>query len=278
MARRLITLPSFEGQSASQTATLRLPVGLRYFELLLELDANTWSSYGTADVRILVNGKVQRVHTVNELVRTANINSSSHLYADTATVILPIFFGLPWQRNEVGEDLFAWGTSNLRSLTLEIDLPSTWKTAGHATKIEARAWVDDAQANIGGILKARRYFRSAAGAGVIQIQDLPRIDNISRVHFFSANVTKVVCKADQLEIFNAGKTANNELLKSLGLRNDAAVFSVCFDATQRYQHQLPMFVGPEGQQRQVQDLLFEVTTDAAIASLPVLVETFGTPD
>lgn len=192
--RRLVRLPDPSNVVAGQRAIQLLPVGSRkYLKVIFEYKAGA-DNQATIEaalkgLRVLVNGRPQRESTVAQM----NVMNAYRGRAfQTGRVIM--YFGDPGARTWQGEELLGWGTFNLSTLSIEIDVDA----AAVAPTLKAYAEIEDSNEPLGAIMKWRRNNLDVSAAGVKSYRDLtvdPR-EAYSRIHIFSANATDVQLKAD----------------------------------------------------------------------------------
>lgn len=274
-ARRTITLPSFNSVAAGARATVALPVGARKYQtLILQYKDGTPNQAAIeadlTNLRLLLNGKVQWELSV---ARLNLLNASNGLAFVAGHILIPL--SAPWARTVPGEELFGWGTANVSNFSLEIDI------AGTAVAPVLAGWseIEDVVEPIGAIVKRRVYSsKTASGAGVMQITDLPRRDAFSRIHLFTVQATRVKVVADAVEFFDLTRAAAGILYAKQKIVAPANTFTVAFDATQQVTDLLPMTRNVPGLGVvPVQDFRLDVTM-AAGATFDVLAETVGQPD
>lgn len=152
MANKFITpLPPVIGVTASAVATLDIPVGPRYHVIWLDVSGKTRSSAVPTlsdvlgDIKVKVNGRVQRIHSATEInaiqsnfgqdysVNYATAAAPNALlgfvqsagtlatYAAPTTALtanttayrfrVPIFLAEPWRKQYVATDAMAWPTT-----------------------------------------------------------------------------------------------------------------------------------------------------------------------
>ena len=237
MLKRIRQLPTASGVAASSTATFDLPLGIRYHAVYLLLgNAGTpvWNN-GTdvTEIRIKVDGRVQRRMTPAELDAINLINGTKYGLQATDTII-PIFFSEDWLRTIGGENALAWGTGGIASLQIEIDLgaPATPTLSG-------RALVDDqtVAAEGGSIVpfplgKIERWSKGnfdVTQTGDVHQTNLPKRGDYRGIHAFSANVAAVEVKVDNFTILDATKAFSDAVQVSRGKTPIAGRFDILFD-------------------------------------------------
>jgi hypothetical protein len=305
--KRISQLPSFNGVGAGQTATLDLPVGPRYHVLWLRAD-NTAHGAITAiidEIRIKVNGKVQRTMSASELNALNALNnaptgtlgtaasaeySSYQISSDDS--FIPIFMAEPFRGRQLGSqfmsDALAWATGDIASLQLEVDLNAT--NAGVA--LSAYAEVDNAIVTVDGlqkslpmgqIVKWERHIIPYSGNGVVNWDKLPKSrGSILGVHFFrdgtnGGRVSDCQVLADNYEWRNVDEYENAMVLKSRGMTPTVQGAT----SGQRYDLVFDYDEGGSGLVvAQVQSLQLNLTIagSSAAGSITAISQTLGRPD
>ncbi len=272
MSRRIVKLPAFAGVAISSRATLLLPVGARkYHRIIIQYkaaaDNQATIEAALTNLRLLVNGRVQREATVAQI----NVMRS---YRGRAFVTGFVFVDLSEAaaRTLQGEELYGWGTNNLSTLTLELDITG----AAVAPALTAWAEIEDSVEGLGGILKWRKNTFIVAGAGVLAIRDLPRDprEAYSRFHAFSAVATDVQLKADNDVIIETiSRTAlsahyTNRPQQTV-MQANVLTLDVC--ASTQLTDFLPML---RSDGRVVQDMPLEITLSGA-STFDLISEVYG---
>lgn len=215
---RKALLPTFNSIPASTvagTAIVDLPIGLRYHSIWLELggvdagNANAGIAFGTAfgDIRVKINGKVQRTHSATELNVINAINGTPYAAKTKGTLFnyrtyLPIFFAEPWRKDIREQQMPAWNVNGVRSFQIEVDV-----LAGVTTPVIA-GWYEyePATGTLGTISKVIRHTFPAVGTQA-DFNTLDRQDFIQAIHLFKPTDTKCVTKVRL--------TANNNTVQDL---------------------------------------------------------------
>lgn len=256
-------MPSFEGVAAGATATLRLPIGLSYHQLLIAYAGVTLAQL--LEIRIIGNGKTIQRYTSG--TRLDALNQFAGRAA--ANGILTVDFTRFGLRTRQGEELTVLGTGvpskdgsvELSTLTMEIDIAG----AASAPVLSCVAVQSDPQP-LGLIRHVREFGYSPAASGEFEVADIPKGHLFDRVHFISSSVTALRIQRDNYTVFDRTK-AQNSLIQSDGVRvPTAGIFT--FD---------PSEIGNGGEPMEtasVFDLRF-VATMSASGSLPVVVESIA---
>jgi Viral coat protein P2 N-terminal domain len=274
MPTRLIkTMPNFNGVAANQTATADLPVGkLKYHQLRIRHTAGAGvdavqatMEANIAAVRLKVNGKVQRTFTSRQLI---DINTYRGIGFDPG--YLPMIFSQPWARTSQVEDALGWGTGDVDSFQVEVDI-----AAGAVTPtLSASALVSLSSEPMGPIVKWRAFNVPVTAVGVVNVL-LPKNDAYMAIHADSANVTDVEVIVDGERYFDRIRKADlTEYYSQTGLTQQADWFNIDFAPTGRGEHALPMFAA---QNKAVRDFRVDFTLGAAV-TFPLITETLGLRD
>lgn len=276
MPRDFVETNSFNAVGAGQTATVDLPVGGVTYHAL-QLNYSTTNAGGATkanmekeikEIRLNVDGKVQRRFSAAELFAINAFNSRA-----VKNGLLTVFFSEPWRRGVVGEDSLAWGTADLQTFQVEVDIAAI----ARAPTLSAKAYVERVGREMGPIVKWRRHNIPAAATGVHNWTTAPRQDAYYRVHAFSSDIADVEVTVDQREVFSATRNQINALYEDLKLAPQAKIFHVAFDPTQRVSDALTMFVGDGANARPISELRFDFNMTAAKA-FDVITETLGPRD
>jgi hypothetical protein len=191
--------PTFSGIAAGQTAVCDLDLGSRYHVFWLVLGNNAIAANELAnlagEIRVKINGKVQRTHTAVELnaINTINgepyVTAGSPAYAEKTSGTsgqadyrhyLPIFFAEPWRKGNLEAQAKAWNAVGINSLQIEVDV-----VAGLAAPIVSGFYEYDAPTNnqIGLIQKWIRQTFPAVGTQQ-DFNTIDRRDFIEAIHLF----------------------------------------------------------------------------------------------
>jgi hypothetical protein len=192
-------LPTFSGVAAGQTAVCDLDLGKRYHIAWLTLGNNAVAANTLADlvdeIRVKVNGKVQRTHTAVELNAINAINGAPYVSASGSAYgektsgtagqadyrhYLPIFFAEPWRKGNLEAQARALNAVGVDSFQIEVDV-----VAGLAAPIVEGFYEFDAPVTkeIGLIQKWIRQTFPAVGTQQ-DFNTIDRRDWIEAIHLF----------------------------------------------------------------------------------------------
>lgn len=272
MPRQKIELPSFNSVAAGQTATVSVPTGPRYHVIFLKYKSNANQATIEADLnrlRVKIDGKSQRVATLEQLNKINALNGYSFKPG-----LIPIFFSEPWRRNVVAEDALAWGTSDVSSFQIEVDI----KKGVVAPTLEAFAVIDEVKAQLQNIIKWRSQNISINQTGKNTVSTLPRIrgDIYQRMHCFEqagGDIAGIEVNLDRKEVYTQTDQENDAVLAMRKMTPQDDVFHVIFDETQRIEDGLPL----KTDKGEIQDFSVEWTM-AVANSFTLLTEVRGAPD
>lgn len=282
MPRQLVTLPSFQGVGAGQTATLDLPVGdLVYHEIRIEYDTSTTGGATQANmeteiskIRLKVNGVTQQEYSAEELFDINALNGKPVNEDGAAGNLssIPIFLGWPEARSAQGEDSLAWGMSDVSTFQIEIDVANN---SSQTPTLSARAVVErGVKRAMGPIRKVKRFTQGVSATGVVTNTGLPRNDDYYAIYAWSSDVDDAVVKVDGAEIWTADRNAAGWLLEDHGWTDVSAVFPIIFNFTRRVADSVKMR-DSEGRARKEFRVDFNMS---AATAFTFLTETVGLRD
>lgn len=208
MAKKIIPSASLDRVSSGNTAVLKLDTGPTYEKIrfaitsvLGGLDANDIES-----IKVVINGTTRIEYT--SLQRLIDLNSFYGRSVDTVSpnlidVVLP-FFGSQFDNLADGLTLGV-GTQGLESVNIEIKIAAG---APADIAIAADLLIDTVPQPLGAFLAVRSYGVSSSVTGDVQVRDLPKGGALyTALHLFKSDISKVVLKANQVEVINAKKSA-----------------------------------------------------------------------
>lgn len=285
--KRFLPLPSPSTITTGATAVVQIPVGPRYHMIQVSFDnkASTLAAAEFSEMRLKINGKVQRVFTYAEL-QALNIRNGAQfgiIEASGGIGVFNIYLAEPWRKSNVTQDLLAWGTGNVDSFQLEIDL-----TAGQQLDaLRCLALVDNSIVNldgravqqpIGDIVKWFRTIVPAPATTVdINFGSLNNRDNFQMITFADASsyIASYKVIVDNFVVREATKKENDAMLTAYGMTPIATALDIVFDADDIINNYLPM-VGSNGQR--VQDFRIQLTTTTALTSSSCIYQVLGPPE
>lgn len=232
--RSVLKMPSPQGAAAGQTATINIPVGWTYHQLMIYMEegdtaANTpvavadWGS-NINEIRVLINGDAKIRVTAADLVKL------HQFYAlPLVAGVLPITFSKPHRRTIAGEDATAWGTLGLQSVTLEIEIAAgidldaltVYGVVSDGTQPDA-------------IYTLRRYNKNIGATGEIDISEIRRGPYaIHAIHIASAAIDNIEVEADQVKVLEQTPAIANAYYQQTGRAIQSGWTHIDFGVTDR---------------------------------------------
>jgi len=225
---------------AAHTITIDIPVGPRYHQIairahpgsgkkLIHVDSTRDGLLG--EMRLKVNGKVQRVFTAAELNSLNVLNGANYAckggLTDDTEAELTIYFAEPWRENVETEDGLAWATGDVDTFQLEIDIKEyTSGTYTGLTKPTCKAVVDNTFVKVGdkmvdapmGAIVKVFSFQAPSASGWNDYMQLPKRDLYQSIHLVDyANHVEFEVKVDNNIIRQDTKAGNEAKLASHGM-------------------------------------------------------------
>lgn len=239
MSRMVKKMPSFNTVTAGETATCNLPVGLTYDAILLNV-----ATAGTAlteaqmrsfidEVRIVVDGDVKITASGAELL---DINKNNKVKITDG--VFPIIFSDPNARTPNGESDMAWGTADVSTFSVEVDLNSSWTSPTLKAKAE-----QSAPTPLGLHKTLRRFGRVAGGTGVIEEANLPRGGyGLVALHYTTANIGNVEVEINNKIVHESDAEDRAFLQEKNGYAPQAGVTHIRMLNTRRVSDSVPLNV------------------------------------
>lgn len=242
MTRPITKMPTVLGVGAGQTASVDMPCGLTYFELLIrcqatisatantDLAAADWSTV-FGDMRILVNGDAKLTMGADFAVARAQY------HGDTLEAgVLPIKFYAPWMLTEVDQNASAFKTANISTFSLEMDVKS-----GQSIQLLEVYARQGGAANWGHHLEIHRYAKQVGVTGTTQITDLPRGQwGLTGLHLNSSAVTRTQVFRNQTKAFDMDPNIASAVFTEGGRVPQAGWTHIDFCADNILRDALPM--------------------------------------
>jgi hypothetical protein len=172
---------------AASTATIELPIGQRYHSLHLVIKDVTAVAVDTvmaliSQIRVKVNGRVQRTVSGDELEDLNALNGAGYGARDNGDlVVAAIYFAEPWRKDARDQDALAWPTrwqgGAFESFQVEIDFTA----ANNAVNVQAFAIVDNfVPASSPQICKWLRQTFASSGTS-LEITTIDRRDFLTQI-------------------------------------------------------------------------------------------------
>lgn len=218
MGRMHISTNSFNSVGAGQRATLDLPVGKwKYHQIRPVYGTATAGGANRTNVEaevsrlaLAVNGKEQVVFSAAQLLRLHEFRGRSF-----HTGHVPLFLAQPWLATPPGQDALGWGTADVQTLQLTIDI------AAGATSPTLKALVvaEERREEMRAISKIRRITLPVTATGTNIFTSLPRDANIAAIWLFptaTADINEARVLVDQKEVFRATTAEMQAFLEDAG--------------------------------------------------------------
>lgn len=289
MSLRNQLLPTFRAIATGQTATCILELGKRYHVIWLELSDSVGTTLASGnligEIRLLVNGKVQRRMTGIELNALNSLNGTAYAlktFGNPGTAAyrtyLPIWLAEPWRKNPADVSNPAWNASGIDSLSIEVDLKSGLTSPNVTGFYE---W-DNPVGNLGAIAKWIRQTFGAVGTSQ-DIDTLTKRDFIQQISLFATSdghyVNKVRLTAGGVQMRDLlDYKENQSILMGRELLPDSSNtprFDVVFDYDDPINGALPTNIGGA----QISELTLHIEYDAAAnGSQVAIIQRAGAPE
>lgn len=200
MAKKLIPLPSVSRVAPSSVAFIEVPIGVTYENINLVMTGTGLAATMVDNIKLIGNG--QELMTFLNLQQLIDLNNFHGRATDTAADWCIHFKNDDYL--QLDEKLMqGLGTLGLQTLVLEISLNATWPANG---TIVAYANIDTKSEPLGAFNRIRQTVLNAPAAGEIEFDKLIRGGAIyNQIHFFKADITKVVLEADSVKVIDASK-------------------------------------------------------------------------
>ena len=295
-------LPTANSVASGKTATIDLPIGIKYHSVGLTIGydgsnasketAGTAANQVVNDIRVLINGKLQRLHSLKQLnaINIANgsqyaIRTSGSMGSSGYREYIKIFLSEPWRKDIRQQAMGAWNMNpaDVRSFQVQVD----FATITSPVLSGYYEFEELGDARLGGILKWIRQTFPAVGSSVeaATIQR-PVGDFLQALQFFATSDGKYV---NQLKLTVNGAQVQEEIdyltqrarLFGWDLNPDTNAYSTTNYLSPRFD--LPFDVDDPIAQairlELVRELTFKATLDsAASGTLDVMVGRIGAPD
>jgi|SRR5579883_164801 len=272
--RSAVVLPNFNGVAPGQTASVSIPVGgVTYHKIALVYNCTNAGNGNQAnteahltEIRVLLNGKIQRRFSAKDL-DSINAFYGRGFIANGTAGQLDIFFSEPWRRTVQSEDVLAWGTADVGTFQIQVDIAA----AATGPSLSATAEVEYISRPNGVIAKWRKFNQVVSATGHNINNNLPKIAGeayqaIHCVPTASTDITDVTVTVDNVIRFQLTEATANNLYTHYGnLTPQTALFSIVFDRTLRVSDALAMSYTQNGKAtgQVVQDFRVDFNMNAA---------------
>lgn len=213
-------LQEITGVAAGQTASIRLPLGSTYHQVLLEYSGVTLAQM--TEIRAMINGSPQIVLPSGTLADV--VNQYEGRAAASGTLVLDLErYGLATKANR---ELTALGTGHpkdpnpIRTAFIEVDIDA----AAAAPALTAKARMSGTR--VSGLVKhVRKFILNPSAAGDFEWSNLPLIGALNKLHFSGTGINSIKASLDNFEVFNR-TAAENNLIQTDGIRVPQSNFFV----------------------------------------------------
>jgi len=211
-------MPAFNGVAVSSTATLNMPISGAYHAIQLLMGGTTFDETHISEIRLRGDGRELMVFSGADLDTMQQFDG----LAGATAALLYLDFERSNLLTKNGRELTAIGTNYpqvldknaadynptpFSTLQMEVDIAGT----AVAPTLSAKA-LQSGPAPLGMLRKRRRFFRDIAGAGDLEISDLPRGDLIDKIYIkHTGNVTGVKFDTDNFRQFDRTAAENNQI-------------------------------------------------------------------
>lgn len=261
-------LPSVQGVGAGQTATLNIPLGQEFEELIIEIK-NNGTPAGVdklkeilKELRLIVNGQVTKRISGEHLLHLNNFYDIKRSQG-----ILRVPFARHYMHTKFERELTGLGTANLQTVTVEFDIASTAVNPSIDVFAKTRGIANP----IGAHIKWIPYTVSSVSAGKFEKADFVKVKGEVTLgfHIFSNKITSAKVNADGIDIYNYTKALSDLTNESAGRVVSADVFDIDLLEKNQLEDSLPIF--------NTQDFRLEMEASDAISNLTILQEVLVSP-
>ena len=185
---------------AGGTVTIDVPVGPTYHTIWLTGSAGTAKKLTdlTGDIRNKINGKVQRIHTADELNLLNQAHGAQYAAKNAGTAaalfVLPIFLAEPWRKNLAAREGLAWGTGDVSTFQIEVDIKASTFTSPVA--LSAKAEIDDGPDRPLGVITKVFSTNIPVASGWNDFTQFPKRDNYAQISIADANLAEFEVKVN----------------------------------------------------------------------------------
>ncbi|MBP6899520.1 MAG: hypothetical protein KBC73_05495 [Burkholderiaceae bacterium] len=262
---RNIRLPQFQNVGPNQRVSVRLPLGVTYEKLYLQLAGNILVSLISNIVLRINNKEFQRWNTVADMV--SGLLAFKGNYTGS-TQFLVLDFTERSAKEEVGMKLgtvAATQEAGVQECTLEFDLGNYTNSAASVIN----AWADVEAPSANPILQRVQVQQKVIAAAAEEQIFVPFGMNgyqVKRLIIKHANLSSVRVRRDGVDVYESLPVAlANQRLQDFGRVPQAGYHVVDFmpDALQSNAFNTAMILGADGKPRPVSNLDIRVATSAA---------------
>lgn len=227
--------PELIGSMSSMTpgtqSTLNIPRSHTYFSLALHI-AITGVTLTPANIDTYIDKITLRCNGEPryEVKGTQLRKYWEERNVTVANNFIPVLLSQPHMRSAAGEDVSGYGTLDLRSFEIHVDLASG---AHVITKLDLYA-VRGANQPLGAHYRLSTYRRSSTGAGDLELNSFTRANQRIMALFLGTDqIDDITLKADDVIIHSSKKEVREGFLKALAKRTEAGQTMVDLNTSNR---------------------------------------------
>ncbi len=269
MLHYLRKLPSFNTVGPNATSSVLIPRGPTYRSVVLKYGTNTVGGANETNfkaeikkIRLKINGVTR--FEVSGKYAIDIMNKYYGIAFNDGFVVIPLM--RPWLRTIEGEENLGWGTSNVDTFELQVDVHEN----ADAPTLEAHAWVTPEQRPLGTIVEVHELIYSTAVSGQFEISSLPKGNgDLVALHFDNSDITKLEAFINQVAFIDGDIDILQDGYQWTGLRSPQT----------DYRHLDPCFnnrIADVWPLARVEDFRIKLTL-AQAGSVPIIMETLNTP-
>lgn len=242
MVKRIVNLPTISGWNgtagaafSAHTVTVDLPTGPTYHNIMATINPGAAKVMTDifGDMRLKVNGKTQRTFSADELNKLNILNGVQYASKGAGTAAteftLSIWFAEDWRKNPRSVEGSAWGTGDVSTFQLEVDIKAYGGAAAGLTAPVFQSTVDDSVVTVGNAIVPRplgiitKWFQYQypilAVSSYHDFMGLPRreFDMYQSIHLIDANIDEFEVKVDNSTYRQTTKTRNEQHLFQRGM-------------------------------------------------------------
>jgi hypothetical protein len=261
---RALRLPQFQNVGPNQRVSIRLPLGVVYEKIYLQLGTNILTSLITNIVLRLNNKEAMRWNSAADLIA---LNAYKGNYTGS-TAFLAIDFTERLAKEEVGMKLgtiAACAEAGVQEATLEFDLGNYVVAAGSTIT----GWADVEQPSSNRVIQRVQVQQKVIAAAAQEQIYVPFGANgyqLKRLVIKHANLSSIRVRRDGVDMYeDIPVTLANQRLQDFGRVPQAGFFVLDFmpDSLQSNAFNTAMLKGPKGEAVPVENLDLRVTTSAS---------------
>lgn len=265
MSMRALRLPQLQNVGPNQRVSVRLPLGVVYEKIYLQLGTNILKSLITNIVLRLNNKEAIRFNSAADL-DALNAYTGTNYTASTAFLCLD--FTEARAKEEVGMKfgtIAACAEAGVQEATLEFDLGNYVVAAGSTIT----GWADVEQPSANRVIERVQVQQKVIGAAAQEMIYVPFGANgfqLKRVMIKHANLSSVRVRRDGVDIYEDLPVAlANQRLQDFGRVPQAGYFILDFmpDSLQSNAFNTALLKTPDGKAIPVENIDIRVTTSAA---------------